>query len=325
MLGNDGMDYHSQSLIAYLIMRYILLGIGKDSSLDLTGDVGITHAVVVKLVEGLEGRGHHVYMDNFYTSPALFSDLHHLGFGACGTVRSDRRGLPAELKGKMKKGEVESFSLTDFMMALKWMDKRQVNMLSTIHDDSMVTELRRSRHAPGGREDIRKPSVIEEYNKYMGGVDKGDQLLSYYGFTHRTVKWWRRAFFHLLDVAIVNAYILYTISPHTGHRLNHEHFRIELAKELLADTAVGPSQLRTPGPHPRPLPPHARLTERHFPGRTDDTAAGRQSQPDCIVCSRKKGRGRKTTTFKCKQCDLPMCVTPCFELYHTKVDPERYI
>ncbi len=30
-------------------------------------------------------------------------------------------------------------------------------------------------------------------------------------------------------------------------------------------------------------------------------------------------------TFKCKQCDLPMCVVPCFELYHTKVDPQRYL
>ena len=139
-------------------------------------------------MEGLEGRGHHVYMVNFYTSPALFSDLHHLGFGACRTVRTNRRGLPPEIKGKMKKGEMESFILDDSVRALRWMDKRQVTMLSTIHDDSMVTKMRQSRHAPGGREEIRKPAAIDEYNKYMGGVDKGDQLLSYYGFTHRTVK-----------------------------------------------------------------------------------------------------------------------------------------
>ena len=118
----------------------------------------------------------------------------------------------------------------------------------------------------------------------MGGVDKGDQLLSYYGFTHRTVKWWRRAFFHLFDVAIGNAYILYTISPRLGRRLTHEHFRIELAKELLVDasSAAETTTLHTPGPHSRLLPPHSRLTERHFPGRTDDTAAGRPSQPDQV-------------------------------------------
>ena len=66
---------------------------GNDDLLD-TSEVGATHAVVLKLLEGLEDRGHHVYTDNYYSSPALFGDLRHLGFGACGTVRKNRRGLP---------------------------------------------------------------------------------------------------------------------------------------------------------------------------------------------------------------------------------------
>ena len=72
---------------------------GKDSCLN-TDDIGVTHAVVLKLVEGLEGRGYHVYMDNFYTSPTLFQDLRCLGFGACGTVRTNQRGVPDEMKSK---------------------------------------------------------------------------------------------------------------------------------------------------------------------------------------------------------------------------------
>ena len=296
---------------------------GKDNSLD-TQQVGVTHAVVLKLVEVLEGRGNHIYMDNYYSSPHLFSDLHCLGFGACGTVRTNRRGLPAEMQAKLKKGDVTSTTIDGHTIALRWMDKRPVNMLSTIHDDALVTKERRTRHAPGGREEIRKPAVVVEYNMYMGGVDKGDQLLSYYGFSHRTVKWWRRAFFHLIDVAIVNAYILYTLSEQTSRKLTHEHFRIRLAKDLLMDAGM-PQDHHIRGPIPRPLPPSSRLTERHFPARVGETIAGRASQPNCIVCSRKKGRGRKTTTYKCKECNLPMCIVPCFELYHTKVDPERYL
>ena len=79
-------------------------------------------------------------------------------------------------------------------------------MLTTVHDDSVVTKQRRTRAAP---EDVRKPVVIVQYNEFMGGVDHGDQLLSYYGFSHRTLKWWRRALFYLVEVAIVNAYIMY--------------------------------------------------------------------------------------------------------------------
>ena len=134
----------------------------------------MTHAVVLKLLEGLEGRGHHVYTDNYYSSPALFGDLRRLGFGACGTVRMNRRGVPAEMKTALKKGETVSKDVDDSMMALKWMDKRPVVMLSTIHDDSFVTKKRRSRAASDGQEDILKPLVVE-YNNNMGGVDTGNK------------------------------------------------------------------------------------------------------------------------------------------------------
>ena len=74
------------------------------------------------------------------------------------------------------------------MLVLKWMDKQEVMMLSTIHDDSFITKKRWSRTAPDGQEGILKPFVVEGYNRHMGGVDTGDQLQSYYGFSHCTVK-----------------------------------------------------------------------------------------------------------------------------------------
>ena len=77
----------------------------------------------------------------------------------------------------------------------QWHDKRIVSILTTMHREKPVEIQRRSRSAPGGREVVEKPEAVVEYNKFMGGVDRGDQLLLYYGFPHRTVKWWRRAFF----------------------------------------------------------------------------------------------------------------------------------
>ena len=80
-----------------------------------------------------------------------------------------------------------------------------------------------------------------------------------------------------------------------------------------------------PSRHLKALPPTARLTEWHFPEKVPPCPSGRPSQPVCIVCSNKKGRGKKTTTYQCKDCKLSMCIVPCFELYHTKVDPVRYL
>lgn len=105
-------------------------------------------------MENLQGRGHHIYTDNFYCSPALFGELREKGFGACGTVRVNRRGVQPEMKKNLAKGDVCSVAIDDSMVALKWADKRQVSMLSTVHDDSMVTKTRRTRHIQGGREEI---------------------------------------------------------------------------------------------------------------------------------------------------------------------------
>ena len=108
--------------------------------------------------------------------------------------------------------------------------------------------------------------------------------------------------------------------------MTHVQFRIELATNLLTlageDTALTHGSPH--GPLAHPLPSSARLTERHFPSTIGKTG-GKSIQRDCTVCSQRKGRGRKTTVYKCKECDLPMCVVPCFELYHTKKDPARYL
>ena len=274
----------------------------------------MTHAVVLKLLEGLENPGHHVNTDNYYSCPSLFQNLRRLGFGACGTVRTNRHGVPEEIKAKLQKGEIVSKMIDNNVLALKWMDKHPMAMLTTVHDNSVVTKQRQTRAVQGGVEKVHKPLVVEHYNEFMGGVDTGDQLLSYYGFSHRTLKWWRRAFFHLIEVAIVNAYIMYLTTPCEG-RLTHKEFRIQLAKELLMDTVDEESHCC--GPRPNRNPPSFRLTGQHFPAKLGFTPSRRPSQPDCVVCSRKKGNGWKSTTY--------MCVVPCFELYHTKTNPERYL
>ena len=221
----------------------------------------------------------------------------------------------------MKKGEVRTDNLENGVLALQWKDKRLITILSTVHDSSMVTKTRRTRLSSTGRENVEKPLMVDRYNTFMGGVDKSDQLLSYYGFNHRTVKWYKRATFHLIDLAIVNAYILYQMSTQTEKHMSHVQFRIKLATQMLTRAGI---DLTSTVSSPR-LPPHARLHERHFLAKLPPRSSGKPSQYECIVCSHKKHNGRKTTTYHCKQCKVALCVVPCFELYHTYVDPTRYL
>ena len=82
-----------------------------------------------------------------------------------------------------------------------------------------------------GQSNIKKSNVVEDYNQYMEGVDKSDQLVLYYGFAHRRVKWWERAFFHLMDLCLVNAHIIY--KNHSTRKLTQLEFRTEVGKSLL--------------------------------------------------------------------------------------------
>ena len=54
-----------------------------------------------------------------------------------------------------------------------------------------------------------KPTLVADYNQYMLGVDKLDQLMAYYSFLHKSVKWWQRIYLWLLEVMVIDAYIIY--------------------------------------------------------------------------------------------------------------------
>ena len=175
---------------------------------------------------------------------------------------------------------------------------------------------------------MKKPTAIEEYNKYMSGVDRLDQFLSYYNFNRRTNKWWRKAFFCLLDVAIYNSFVLYSKSKQDHRKLSFLQFRTQLARELVMDSSSECSIPQSSSTQSGPIvvtSPSARLVERHFPDKVPSRQNGKPGQRNCVVCSSKAGKPRKTSTYYCKSCGVGLCVVPCFELYHTKTHPSRYI
>ena len=113
----------------------------------------------------MEHKGHILYCDNYYSSPELFLQLRTLGLGTCGTVRTNRRGIPESFKSKksLDKGEVKTCQSSD-LLVLQWQDKKKVTVISTVHDDSMVVKRRRTRFAAGGTD---KPAAIQEYNTVL--------------------------------------------------------------------------------------------------------------------------------------------------------------
>ena len=58
--------------------------------------------------------------------------------------------------------------------------------------------------------------MVHEYNRFMGGVDLCDMMLSLYRVKLKSRKWYFQIFFYALKVAVTNAWLLYR--RHEGQR-----------------------------------------------------------------------------------------------------------
>ena len=131
---------------------------GPSMTVDMAEFVGVspeantTTKLVVGLLAscGLLNKGYHIYLDNYYTSPELYDELRTHDTYAYGTVRRNRKDVPnAFSQVRLPQGEV-IFRRRDGLLAVKYRDKRDVHMLSTIHvadavkirkrDDTVVTK-----------------------------------------------------------------------------------------------------------------------------------------------------------------------------------------
>ena len=82
----------------------------------------------------------------------------------------------------VSKGESIGFG-NGTLLSLKFRDKRDVIMLSNLHTESTTRKRVRGRHESY----IDRPDCISDYNKYMGGVDRADQILGPYEAARKTL------------------------------------------------------------------------------------------------------------------------------------------
>ena len=287
------------------------------------GEAKLAHAIVMRLVEGLWDCGHFITMDNFFTNIGLFKDLLSRGVYVCGTVRANRVGLLSALKNtqafkNMEQGTTiwrmhNSRSISYVM----WKDKKLVLLLST-HATPIQALCERPlvfvpRRRGAVRENIQTSPVLQEYTRFMHGVDVVDQLHASYSCQVRSHKWWHHIFFFLLDVTVVNMYIIYLASfTNVNCRrvqevtpMTHLQFKQGMCEALLEDWVTRTREPRDLLPAPkRPIictPTYSKLRRRS------------------VICNAAEPH------WYCHKCgDKWMCLCKgCFERWHSDLTLQR--
>ena len=200
--------------------------------------------------------------------------------------------------------------------ASAWKDRKVVTAMATNCQPTDVGTVMR-RKLDGSRAPIPCPQSILLYNKFMGGVDRGDQLRGYYECRKRSRKFYKYIYQFLFDVTITNSFILHKHFCH-GSKMSMKEFRMKLASQLLGDYC---SRMR-PGRHPCPI---RSLPLRHFPIKVNADNAAKRKRGRCARCS--TTNTRTDTSWYCRECDVWLCHTgdasnDCFLSWHTRLNAQ---
>ncbi|XP_041663369.1 piggyBac transposable element-derived protein 4-like [Cheilinus undulatus] len=270
---------------------------------------GLSFDAVMSLMnKNYLGSGYHIYCDNFYTSTALFLHLHAQGFGACGTYRDTRIGVPKTkvnaLTRESPRGTIR-WIREGALLFIKWMDTREVSVCSTLHTAFSGDTVKRTCKAGGKHRAVKVPvpSAVKDYNHVMGEVDLSDQLIGSYSSWRKSKKWYVTVLHHFIDIAVTNSYLLHKelCSRLEQQPLTHQAFLEQLTAELCA------------------VPPPSPVQEsyQHIPVAIAEGASGSkkatQGRCKCRLCG-------KCTPFMCEACKVPLCLIVdrnCHKIYHS--------
>ena len=165
----------------------------------------------------------------------------------------------------------------------------------------------------------------------MNGVDRNDQLMSYFPLERRSSKWTTKLFMHMYTLSIIQSAIVYNKLQIINQKkqLPLPIFIKLLGKELM-NAYVDSRPAHRPAPKAVQKPSLIRLVDKtkpfHCLAPLPKTTSSKPRR-ECKVCRDRlptpipgKKKHAKETYHWCEVCEIPLCISPCFKIFHTKRD-----
>jgi len=198
---------------------------------DAPSDAGATVDTALRMTAHYQQQQYVLFTDNWFTSPALMSALEERGIRLCGSVRRNRRGMPAipaDDINALERGEWIQRQKGDATVAV-WRDQKPLWVLYNHCSPNETSSLQRWNER-GERVAIGCPRAIRDYFYHARSVDVLSQLHYSYPIGRKARRCWPRLAWWLLDMCVVNAFKLWSIGQ---HRPCHLRFREELMLQLM--------------------------------------------------------------------------------------------
>ena len=132
-----------------------------------------TAGVVKKLLQHIKGaHPHHLFADNWYTTIKLVADLKRQNIYYTGTLRSDAKFIPKDLRSAELTGRYkwEFRTGSPQLLLIKWKDTKVLYLISSAHIADTKKVLRRQK-GQVARQETEIPTAAADYNDHMGSVD----------------------------------------------------------------------------------------------------------------------------------------------------------
>jgi hypothetical protein len=143
-----------------------------------------------------------------------------------------------------------------------------------------------------------KPVCVQSYNENKGAIDLVHMQLSFTECIRKTIKWYRKFIFHIVEMASISA--LYLYKTQNSKNIQCKEFSLQLIRKIISKYG---NQKRISVGRPS-TDSTLRLSARHFPSLS--TASTEAAERKCHIYSHRTRREQSTqyTRYQCEKCDV---------------------